>query len=193
MAEIERARDVRGWFGARLAEAAARRAFETQPETAAYLAELLGSYAERTADALLEPFALQLVAAREAAGSERVERYRDLGDTALYVSGFFVDHLAHRGVTLAYAAAMGRRAYEVLEALAVSHPREAPRRLVYRDLSQRFDRYVGLLDEVRTAGRAPVGVQDLVRLYERYRARPTDHLRAELARAGLSFGDETLH
>ena len=79
-----------------------------------YLAGLLADYAKperldaesagATADAAARTKPLH------AAGRERFERLRSLGDGVLYTSGFFAEHLSTRGVELRYVRTLGLRA-----------------------------------------------------------------------------------
>ena len=61
---------------------------------------------------LARPLVERLAAALEAEDrSQKFRRFRDLGDCALYVCGFFSDHLQRRGIARDYVVAMGHRGY----------------------------------------------------------------------------------
>ncbi|MGF1467200.1 MAG: hypothetical protein ACFCGT_13820 [Sandaracinaceae bacterium] len=167
-------------------EALSERRVETSEATEAYLVELLAAFVGRArrAPCLSETLVQQLQAAVEADGLERLRRFRALGDHALYVSGFFRDHLEHRGLSLGYVAAMGRRGYAAAGDLASFAVAEAPRGPVYAELAAGFDRFVGVLDEVRegTDLRTP---QDLVALFDRWRRTRSPRLAARLREEGV--------
>src|SRR5689334_5637937 len=57
------------------------------------------------------PLAILYVRALAASRSERARLLRTLGDTALFVSGFFADSVSGRLADLDYYKAMGGRAY----------------------------------------------------------------------------------
>ena len=91
---IEQHADVRGYFRERLVKALSHQRIATQEATEFYLVNLLADYAIRPDEAMFGRTLFDMYAeASEAAGSERIRRFRDLGDNALYVCGFFGDHL----------------------------------------------------------------------------------------------------
>jgi hypothetical protein len=110
-----------------------------------------------------EPLAFMLKRAQEQQGFERVRELKRLGDTSLYVSGYWGDSLDGKLVDVDYYVAMGGRAYsalsEIFQGASVAE--------LYEELSAKFLRLVDLLSEVsdRTAVRTNQG---LVRIYERY-------------------------
>lgn len=182
---IEMSGDVRGWFHERLERALERRRSNASEITRQYLVELLAVFAEKPGS--LEwnrPLALQLADAAELEGSERIAKLRALGDAALYVLGFFEDHLERRGVTRSYVVTMGGRAYAHAESLAAFSPREMVRRAVYGELAEGFEDYVEAFDEVResTVLRTP---QDIVRLYERWKKTRSPRLAERLRSEGV--------
>jgi hypothetical protein len=110
-----------------------------------------------------EPLAFMLKRAQETHGFERVRELKRLGDTSLYVSGFFGDSLSTKLVDIDYYIAMGGRAYSALSELF----RDASLGALYGDLADKFVRHVDLLSEV--SDHAAVGTnQGLLRLYERW-------------------------
>ncbi len=90
---------------------------------------------------------------------ERLRRLREVGDAALYTCGFFGEHVASRGMSPEYYAAMGGRAYRGASILSLEH------RGTFVELAEGFDDFARVLDEVRerTVLRSP---QDIVRLYD---------------------------
>jgi hypothetical protein len=193
---IEMSADVRGWFRERLTSALDRRRLPASETTRVYLVELLASFARGASRARLgRPLALQLADAAEAEGPEKIRLLRTMGDTALYVLGFFEDHLERRGITRSYVVAMGGRAYSSAESLAAYSPSEAARRQVYGELADGFEGYVEAIDDVResTALRTP---QDIVKLYDKWKRTRSPKVAARLQREGVFPtvpGSEILH
>ncbi len=195
---IDTSGDLRSWFRERLIAALERRRVPASQTALVYLVELLHGFAvERATADLARPLALQLADAAEASGAERIRRLRALGDAALYLAGFFADHLDRRGVTREYFMTMGERAYSSAGALAAYLPSEAPRSPVYSELAEEFEGFVHTLDDVResTAMRTP---QDIVKLYDRWRRtrspRLAERLRAEgVFPTGEGPGGRILH
>ncbi len=187
---IDTSGDLRGWFRARLVEALERRRVPASPTAQVYLVELLHGFAmDADLADLARPLALQLADAAEATGAERIRRLRILGDTALYLAGFFADHLHRRGVSRRYFMNMGERAYSSAGALAAYLPSEAVRSPVYSELAEEFEGFVATLDDVResTAMRTP---QDIVKLYDRWRRTRSPRLAERLREEGVFPTDE---
>lgn len=178
---IEMSRDLRGWFREQLGVALERRGLPASQTTQLYLVELLH---EPPSGALARPLALQLADAAEASGAEKIRLLREMGDAALYLSGFFADHLERRGVTRSYSVAMGERAYASASALSALSPVEAARRHVYEELADAFEGFVLAFDELResTALRTP---QDIVKLYDRWRRTRSPRLAERLREEGV--------
>ncbi|HUB06492.1 MAG TPA: hypothetical protein VMB50_05805 [Myxococcales bacterium] len=127
-----------------------------------------------------EPLAFILKRAQEQQGFERVRELKRLGDTSLYVSGYFGDSLDGKLVDVDYYVAMGGRAYSALSEIFQGDSVAQ----LYEELSAKFLRLVDLLSEVseRTAGRTNQG---LVRLYERYVKTGSERLARLLGEQGV--------
>jgi hypothetical protein len=188
---IETFVDLRSWFHERLTGCMASRGLAARDETTLYLVELLSSAglgAAGSRDSLCgRPLAMILAEAAEADGIERLRLFRTLGDEALYVSGFFGDHLERRGVSASYVSRLGTQAYEVAGELAERTPQELVRASVYRELAELFAPLTGVLDDVResTAMRTP---QDIVRLYDKWRRTGSPRIAARLTAEGVYPG-----
>ena len=194
---IEMSRDVRGWFQERLEQALQRRRADASELTRLYLVELLARFAERPEGVTwTRPLAFQLADACATEGTERISKLRALGDAALYVLGFFEDHLERRGVNRSYVVSMGGRAYAHAQSLSAYSPQERIRREVYGELAEGFEDYVEAFDEVResTVLRTP---QDIVRLYEKWKRTRSPHLAERLRTEGVFLtvadSDDVLH
>lgn len=95
--------------------------------------------------------------------TQKMELLKKLGDTSLYISGFFGDSLNRKMVDIDYYAEMGGVAYGNLSQIASDEKLS----LVYTDLSRRFLGFVDALTLVsQTASLQSNG--DLLRLYDRY-------------------------
>lgn len=157
------------WFREVVADALAHRKLEVQEVTEFYLVNLLAGFLERErlfveeADGTVreEPLALILLRALQADRRTRAATLRRLGDTALFISGFFGDSLARTRVDVGYYIAMGERAYGTLA--------ETERGLddLYGELSARFPVFVDLFAEIAELSELRSN-RGLVRLYERF-------------------------
>jgi hypothetical protein len=159
------------WFREMLADGLSHRRLAIQEVTEFYLVNLLAGFLERErlfaeddeGNVQAEPLALILLRALEGDRRTRVAGLRRLGDTALFVSGFFGDSLARSLVDVDYYIAMGERAYGSLA--------ETERGLddLYGELATRFGQFVDLFAEIAELSELRSN-RGLVRLYERYLA-----------------------
>ncbi len=110
------------------------------------------------------PLAVLYIRAVQSSRAERTRLLRAMGDTALFVSGFFADSLSRGLVDLGYYKAMGGQAYARLS-------REDSARgvgsTVFSELSGRFCELADVLAEVSEASHLSTN-QSVVRLYERW-------------------------
>lgn len=180
---IELNTDMGDFFEERLETALDRRGCTASSGTRSYLVSLLTRFTFLSSpDAVSEPLALRMAEAMEEEGPVmRHQKLRELGDSALYVCGFFGESLSRRGVSRSYVVSMGGRAYVAAGELPAPRGSEVGPR-VFGELSDGFGSYAEVLDDVRecTALRTP---QDIVRLYERWKRTGSpllaDRLRAE--------------
>src|SRR3569832_972773 len=123
-----------------------------------YLVGLLGEMTRhRLTD---EPLGMKLVDA-PVSGAERVRTLKQVGDTSLYVAGFFAESLTRSLVSVDYYVGLGQSAYAQL-ARSLGGRRSLTG--VYEELAENFPRFVDVLTEVRK--RTDFATPDIGRLYE---------------------------
>lgn len=109
-----------GFFEEAVGDAVRKRQVEATEGARCYLVCLLSQFARPDAgleETLDRPLVFLLDEALRLAGAERFRRLRALGDAALYVSGFFRDHIENRGVDTDYVARLGATAYDSAAAM----------------------------------------------------------------------------
>src|SRR5687768_801299 len=103
---------VEAFFQEILTDALGRQGVEASEPTEFYLVGLLGEYAKaRLPD---EPLSLRLAESSHADAGERVRALKEVGDTSLYVTGFFADSLQRKLVGVDYYMDLGKAAYREL-------------------------------------------------------------------------------
>jgi hypothetical protein len=186
-APILSSQSLRDFFRDLLTRAIENQRASVQPFTELYLVNLLHEFL--ASEALYvqaddgtwqqKPLAFLLKDALQEAGPSRVRLLKRLGDTSLFISGFFPDSLARRSslVDVDYYIAMGGRAYDAVA-------RHASERSLWEELSDKFRLLVDILNEVseRTLASSEAG---LIRLYERWLKTGSDRLANALVRQGL--------
>jgi hypothetical protein len=159
------------FFRELVSDVLSHRRLHVQEATEYYLVNLLASFLDKerlfVTDAEghveSEPLAFILLRAAQADRHARVAQLRRLGDTALFVSGFFGDSLSRSIVDVDYYIAMGGRAYGTLR----ETERGGGLPDLYGELSDRFPTFVDLFAEIAELSELRSN-RGLLRLYERY-------------------------
>jgi hypothetical protein len=114
----------------------------------------------------LRPLALMMADAAEARTvAERNYALQRIGDVALFISGFFADSLANKAVDVDYYIYMGGSAYGSLSEEVRRTFRGRAFADIYRELAEKFQVLVDVLNEVRDEARGESD-RDLLRTYE---------------------------
>lgn len=174
------------FFKDAVSSAVAARKLRILQETEFYLVNLLANRiqargAAAAASGTDEPLALILARALEGDRQQRYRELKRLGDTSLFVSGFFSDWLASSAVGAGYYAAMGERAYG---SLAEGGLGPAGLEALYAELSQRFGELADLLAEVAELSELRSN-RGLVRLYQRFLLTGSERLAGRLRERGV--------
>lgn len=178
------------WFREAIADALSHRRMKIQEVTEFYLVNLLTGFLEKErlfvedADGTVraEPLALILVKALQADRAARARELRRLGDTALFVSGFFGDSLARSLVDVDYYIAMGERAYGTL----AGTERGPGLDRLYEELAGRFGDFVDLFAEIAELSDLRSN-RGLLRLYERFLATRSERVADRLRARGVAL------
>ncbi len=179
------------WFRELVADTLSTRRLKIQEATEFYLVDLLTRFLEterlfvEDADGTVrsEPLALVLLRALQADRRARAAHLRRLGDTALFVSGFFGDSLARSPVDVDYYIAMGERAYS---ALAETERGRPGLDALYGELSGRFEQFVDLFAEIAELSDLRSN-RGLVRLYERFLQTRSERVAQLLRERGVAL------
>jgi hypothetical protein len=177
------------FFREAVSSAVATRKLRILGETEFYLVNLLAAHIESGGAApapdRFEDEPLAFILARALAG-DRQQRYREmkrLGDTSLFVSGFFSDWLARSAVGAGYYAAMGQRAYG---SLAEGGLGPSGLEGLYAELSTRFGDLADLLAEVAELSELRSN-RGLVRLYQRFLLTGSERVAERLRERGVAL------
>src|SRR5215813_7943159 len=107
-----------------------------------YLVGLLGEFTTvRLTD---EPLGLKLASAPDSPG-ERVRTLKEVGDTSLYVAGFFAESLTRSLVDVDYYVGLGQSAYGQLSRSLGTQRAISD---VYAELADKFPAFVDVIAEV---------------------------------------------
>src|SRR5262249_55758506 len=137
----------------------------TQELTAYYVVQLLASFLQRPLsddrnDAM--PLAVRLARALEGGAVRQRATLKEIGDVALFVSGFFSDSLNRKLVDVDYYVSIGGCAYNVLG--RIESDTFSP---VFAELGEKFVGFVDVLSEV-SERTSCTSNSHLLRLYEKW-------------------------
>lgn len=158
------------YFSTQVQEVNDRRKLDLSVELVRYLSALLVELA-KTEKAFPSDGPQTLTEWHFLAGSSNPKRalqlYKQLGDHALYIAGFFSESLDQKPVGIDYYSDMGGSAYHRAASLSSLSGHYFALSQIFHELSERFRLCVGILTEVAETN-PDDRPQDMVRLYERW-------------------------
>ena len=160
--------------------AVARQKVKSSAVTQTYLVDLLEQNMINGKIESNTTLAEMYLTASSAEPAVKVELLKRLGDTALYVSGFFGDSLHRKLVDIDYYAEMGETAYGTL-AQVVNIKEKVP---VFNELSSQFLAFVDVLTFISQQAMVQSD-GDLLRLYNRYLATGSKLAEEQLLEKGV--------
>lgn len=161
-------------------EAFEKRRVETMPVVKNYVVGLLSKYilTERMSrDTLAEMY----LRANSSEKTKRIELLQQLGDTSLYISGFFGDSLQRKIVDIDYYIEMGEVAY-----FSLSSTLQRDTSVVFSEMSQKFVAMVDVLSYISQKSSADTN-SNLLRLYEKYMKTGSDLAKDQILNKGLAL------
>ena len=135
-----------------------------------------------------EPLALMLARAIDGDIATQIKELKKIGDTALYTTGFFSEHIVNKAVKLSYYVDMGSNAYSLLsEKFAGNKTFEE----LYNDLASQFVDIAHIIGEISIPENVASNI-DLLKLYELYLRSGDEKLRTILLKEGIITTEEKL-
>ena len=149
-----------------------------------YLSNLLverGRTPETTQPQTLVELQIQ---AQNQGGAGAVQAWRELGDRALYVSGFFRASLTRKNVSTDYYLSMGAAAYDQLAGVMRWTGAGGGFETIYEELAEQFEYCSSILQRVRDRVRAHSNA-DILKLYEQWTVNPDPVIAQQLSDLGV--------
>ena len=150
-----------------------------------YLVNLLGDFTRtRLTD---DPLGVKLVEATVDAG-DRMKKLKEVGDTSLYVAGYFTESLSRSLVDVEYYVGLGQSAYGQLSRQLGGNSNAGGGSIseVYGELAEKFPQFVDVLMAVRR--RVDYSTTDVTKLYEIWLRTRDEWVEKRLRQAGLIVG-----
>lgn len=177
------------FFQESVATAIENQGIDTTQETEFYIVNLLETFTKAdnlhgpAAEPRDEPLALMLRRALETDPPDAaIPVYKDIGDRALYTSGFFSQSLRRRTVSRSYYYDIGAGAYETLSAMMRSR-RDRVFATIFAELGTKFAAYVEVLTEIAEQ-HAFSSSDDTADLFERWSRAATPSVAERLVADG---------
>jgi hypothetical protein len=137
---------------------------QSSETTEAYLVHLLEAFVRPGPGGLLDqPLALEYLESFNLPAARRYEKLKRVADTALFVTGIFMESLERSLVGPDYYTALGRDAYARLS----THASRSALAGLFRELARRFPEFVRVLTEISARDLFRTE-QDTIRLYKRW-------------------------
>jgi len=174
--DLTPAASVDEFFRGVLCDALAQSGVTVSESTEWYLVGLLGEFAHTTIPS--GALALKLAQSAESDAGERVATLKEVGDTSLYVTGFFADSLERGLVASDYYVALGESAYRELSSRLSSSSVAA----VYDELAAKFPKFVDVLATIRS--QVSFG-SDVTQLYNEWLRTRSEWVEARLKQMGM--------
>jgi hypothetical protein len=185
---------AREFFEDMIVKAMETRGMQTFPMAQSYLTNLLEFYVsadnlfeaeEGSGKRKTETLAELYLRAQGAQPPLRQDLLKKLGDSSLYISGFFGDSFKRKIIDIDYYVEMGGAAYSSLAA-TVSEDTYAK---VYNEFAERFVEFVDLLTFISQESLIQAN-QDVLRLYDRFLATGSELAREQLLDLGIAIPDQ---
>lgn len=179
----------REFFVDQVEQALERLKFQPHPLSRHYLVELLQHYMfasnlfpieDETGRLRRDTLAEMYLKALNSPGTVRIDLLKKLGDSSLYISGFFGDSLSRKIVDIDYYVDMGGVAYN---ALSTQSPDEQWAQ-VYAEFSRDFAAFVDVLTCISQESRIQSN-HDILKLFDRYMATGSRLAEEQLLEKGL--------
>lgn len=183
----------RDYFVDRVEDACKRVKFEPLPLSRQYLVSLLEHFMvstnlfppdDGTGRAKRETLAEMYLRAQNAPSPVRIDLLKKLGDSSLYISGFFGDSLTRKIVDIDYYVDMGGTAYGSLARTSSDEHYSQ----MFGEFSIRFAEFVDVLTYISQESLIQTN-EDLLKLYDRYMATGSRLAEEQLLEKGLLSAD----
>ena len=195
MPKIEITPSIADFFRTEIKKISMEHQLKIQEMTEYYLVQLLSTHATPKE----EPQNQDVITLAELFGKAfstdnpkvRYLNLKQLGDHALFVSGFFPDMLLKKSIDIEYYISMGEKAYAHLSSM----PQQNVFSKAYYELSHHFEQIIHILSQLSSEAQLSNN-QDLLRLYERWLDSKDEHLRRLLQSKGIDLeqtGERLIH
>lgn len=131
------------------------------------------------------PLALILKKALESPPDKQVMIYKLLGDTSLYISGYFQDYFNNKTFDIRYFFSIGSQAYSNVAVLLRGKNKDRDFYYLYNELSNNFDVITEIIATISDSTLQNSKPSNILAIYDRWTKRNSDRLRHKLEHSGI--------
>jgi hypothetical protein len=134
------------FFHKLISEAQSNQGISLTPNVEFYIVQLLSQYVSSTGQSFSNSLALTYAKAMESSHGDRMLLLKQIGDNALFISGFFREFFTRKCFDMSYYIGMGANAYGELSALTSKHGKSSKQAAqTYREMAKSFSQSVEVL------------------------------------------------
>lgn len=135
-----------------------------------------------------DALALLLARAQNSPTYESMKLLRELGDSSLYISGYFAESLARSLVDVDYYISMGGNAYGTLSGVLRYRQQKGQSAVLYAELAEKFRDLVDILARVSQQSSFSFNNESLLKLYDLWVRTGSQRVADKLRANGLDPG-----
>lgn len=141
---------------------------------------------EQDLDYFSTPIALLLNKALESSSyDERMKIFKGIGDTTLYISGYFQNYFNRKTYNVGYYIDMGIHAYSSVSSIVKDKFKDQHFSGIYQNLADNFSQFVEVVSDVSEEISQEQSTNNVLALYERWQVNNSDRLRKKLEENGI--------
>lgn len=182
------------YFKEQVSQARAKLKLSLDEEIEFYVVNLLSEFVfsstlstkeEGEGDVFSTPLAMLLKNALESPPEKQTGIFKKMGDSSLYVAGYFQDYFNRKAFNLSYYITMGQSAFENLSELMKHQFSDPHFAEIYCEISHKFNDLVELLATVSEIPASGNNTHNLLSIYDRWNQTKSERLRKILEENGI--------
>lgn len=131
-----------------------------------------------------QPLAFMIQKALESPPSARLKMFKAIGDSSLYVAGYFQDYFNRKAFDLSYYISVGANAYTHVSTLMREGRREDHFPVMYEEMAGNFEKLVDVVAEISDS-HGNNDNKNILAIYDRWNRVKSERLRRILEKQGI--------
>jgi len=182
------------FFQEKISQTVSEHSFLLDQEIEYYMVNLLCEFIEpdkffkvdEEIDIFETPLAFILQKALDSTADRQIVIYKLLGDTSLYMGGFFQDFFNNKPYDIKYFMSLGTLAYKNVANLLKQKNPEKTFFSLYNNISQSFPTMIDVISHISASSFDVKNSQSVLELYDRWSKSDSEILRKKIEESGIS-------